>query len=121
MYSLVGGGEADGSYSRGFLHSSPPSINIALPNRRLNFVILFASFVVADRVLFFFWGGGSLKSKTHLLPLEIEYNKAKNLFVKNNVVYHRKGVNIPRMYIHFLLRNAKEYYMLHNIALSLEI
>ncbi len=59
LHSLEGGGEADGSYSRGFLHTSPPSINTALPIRRLNFVILFVSFVMADPVLFLFiWGRG---------------------------------------------------------------
>jgi hypothetical protein len=41
----------------------PPSINTALPNRRLNFVILFVSFVTADPVLFFFFWGGGLKVK----------------------------------------------------------
>ncbi len=116
MHSLVGGGEADGSYSRGFLYSSPPSINTTLPIRRLNFVILFVSFRQSSpcSVSFFVWGGG-VKSKIHLLPLEMEYNIVKNFFVKNNVVY-QKSSKYSAYVLSFLLHNAVEY-----IALSLYI
>jgi hypothetical protein len=36
---------------------------------------------------FFLAGGGGFKSKTYLLPLEMEYNIVRNLYVKNNVVH----------------------------------